>query len=84
MAEEKIGTVTHFFKKPMVAALSLTGELRVGDRIHLHGHTTDFEQVIESMQIEHDSVQEAGPGDSVGIKVQERCRGGDRVYRVTE
>jgi putative protease len=56
----------------------------VGDRIHIKGHTTDLQQVLESMQIEHQSVQEAGPGDSVGIRVQDRCRSGDSVYRVSE
>ena len=83
MPEEKIGTVTHFFKKPMVAALELTSELRIGDRIHIHGHTTDFEQAIESMQIEHQNVESAGAGDSVGVQVAEYVRVGDTVYKVT-
>jgi putative protease len=55
----------------------------VGDTIHIKGHTTDLEQVVESMQIEHDQVEEVKAGDSIGIKVSERCRDGDTVYRVT-
>jgi putative protease len=82
MPEEKIGSVTHFFKKPMVAALELTGELRVGDRVHFHGHTTDFDQTIESMQIEHQGVESAGAGDAVGVQVAEYVRVGDTVYKV--
>jgi translation elongation factor EF-1alpha len=83
MPEEKIGVVTHYFGKAMVAAIDITGELHVGDRIHVHGHTTDFEQQVESMQVEHAGVEKAGPGDSVGIKVVEYARVGDIVYKVT-
>lgn len=85
MAEEQeIGRIRDYFARIGVAGVDLTGHLKVGDSIHIKGHTTDLQQVVESMQIEHQDVQEAGPGDSVGIKVQERCRGGDSVYRVTE
>jgi translation elongation factor EF-1alpha len=55
----------------------------VGDTIRIKGHTTDLEEVVESMQIEHAQVEEAGPGDKIGIKVQDRVRGGDHVYKVT-
>jgi translation elongation factor EF-1alpha len=82
--EEEIGQVRDYFARIGVAGIDLTGRLKVGDTIQIKGHTTDLQQVVDSMQIEHDSVQEAGPGDSVGIKVQERCRSGDHVYRVTE
>jgi len=82
--EEEIGRVRDYFARIGVAGIDLSGHLKVGDTIHIKGHTTDLEQVVESMQIEHDDVKEAKPGDSVGIKVQERCRGGDRVYRATE
>jgi translation elongation factor EF-1alpha len=84
MAEEEIGRVRDYFARIGVAGIDLSGRLKVGDTIHIKGHTTDLQQAVDSMQIEHETVQEAGPGDSVGIKVQERCRSGDSVYRVTE
>ena len=80
--EEEIGRVMDYFARIGVAGIDLTGPLRVGDRIHIKGHTTDFEQAVESMQVEHEPVPEAKAGDKIGIRVQERCRGGDRVYRV--
>jgi putative protease len=84
MAEEGlvIGKVTHYFTRIEVAVIELTGELRVGDRLRIKGATTDFEQTVESMEIEHKKVQVAGPGDSIGLKVRERVRPGDRVYKV--
>jgi len=81
--EEEIGRVSDYFARIGVAGIDLTGKLRVGDTVHVKGHTTDLELVVESMQVEHDQVEEAGPGDKIGIKVQDRCRGGDHVYRVT-
>jgi translation elongation factor EF-1alpha len=81
--EEEIGQVTDYFAKIGVAGIDLTGKLRVGDTIRIRGHTTDLEQVVESMQIEHDQVEEAGAGDKIGIKVSDRCRRGDHVYTVT-
>jgi len=82
--EEDIGRVRDFFARVGVAGIDLSGKLKVGDTIHIHGHTTDITQVVDSMQVEHASVQEAGPGDSVGIKMVDRCRGGDHVYKVVE
>ena len=84
MPEEEIGRVSHYFNQISVAALELTGELSVGDTIHIKGHTSDFTQGVDSMQIEHDSVEKAGPGDSVGIKVEERAHEHDTIYKVTE
>jgi len=81
--EEEIGRVMDYFAKISVAGIDLTGKLRVGDTIRIKGHTTDLEQSVDSMQIDRDSVEEAGPGDKIGIKVNDRCRGGDHVYRVT-
>lgn len=83
MAEKLIGTVNHWFGRIGVAGIALTDELIVGDRIHILGHTTDFEQEVTSIQIMHQDVSKAGPGDEVGIKVQFRSRSGDRVYKVT-
>jgi len=82
--EEEIGRVRDYFARIGVIGVDLTGKLKVGDTIHIQGHTTDITQLVESMQIEHDSVEQAGPGDSVGIKVPDRCRAGDHVYRVVE
>jgi len=81
--EVKIGAVDDFFKKVDVAALRLEDELAVGDTVHIKGHTTDFSQKIESMQIEHQSVEKAKKGDSIGIKVVQPVRRGDTVYKVT-
>jgi selenocysteine-specific translation elongation factor len=83
MAEKLIGKVNHWFGRIGVAGIALTDKLAVGDRIHVLGHTTDFEQEVTSMQIMHQDVNEAGTGDEVGIKVQFRARSGDRVYKVT-
>jgi selenocysteine-specific translation elongation factor len=84
MPEEEIGRVSDFFARPVVAGIELAGTLKVGDKIHIKGHTTDMELIVDSMQINNVDVQEARAGDSVGIKVSERVRRGDGVYKVTE
>jgi len=83
MAEELIGRVNHWFGKIGVAGIELTGKLAAGDHIHILGHTTDFEQKVTSMQLMHQDIEEAGPGDNIGVKVQFRARSGDRVYKIT-
>ena len=80
--EQQIGTISHFFSKISVGVIELTDRLRVGETIRIHGHTTDLVMTVESMQIENQQVQEAKSGDSVGIKVPDHVREGDRVYRV--
>ncbi len=82
MAEEIIGTVSDFFARPVVAAIELTAALKLGDKIHIKGHTTDLKVIIDSMQINNVPVKEAKAGDSVGVKVGERVRSGDTVYKV--
>jgi putative protease len=84
MEEKEVGRVTHYFSKIGVAAVELKDKLKVGDTIHIKGHTTDFTQEVSSMQIEHESVSEAGAGQSVGIKVKEKVREHDIVYKVIE
>ncbi len=79
---EKVGEVSHYFTKIGVAVVELTAPLRVGDRIAVKGMTTNFEQTVESMQIEHEPVEEAKAGDSIGLKVADRVREGDIVYRL--
>ncbi len=84
MAEHLIGTVTHYFGNAQVAAVKITeGLLRVGDTIHIVGHTSDFTQKIDSMQIEHASVESAEPGDEIGIRVIQHAREHDRVHRLS-
>jgi translation elongation factor EF-1alpha len=82
MAEKAVGKVNDFFARPVVAGVELTGTLKVGEKIHFKGHTTDIEMVLESMQIDNVNVDKAGKGKSVGIKVPERVRPGDIVYKV--
>ena len=83
--EKKIGFVSNYFGKIAVAAVEITeGTVSVGDRLHFLGHTTDFEATVHSMQIEHKSITSAKKGDSVGLKVVERVRAGDKVYKIIE
>ncbi len=86
MSEEKlqeVGKITHFFSKINVAIVELTETLSVGDRIRVQGPTTDFEQTVESMQIEHQNVKTSTTGQSIGLKMNERVREKDTVYKVT-
>ncbi len=83
MAEVEIGKVSDFFSKPVVAGIQLTGTMKVGDKIHIKGHTTEIEVMVDSMQIDNVNVVEAKAGDSVGVKVSGRVRRGDIVYKVT-
>ncbi len=83
MAKEKeIGKVFRFFSKASVAAIELSGTLKVGDKIHIKGATTDFEQTVDSIQIENESIEEAKKGISVGISVKDKVRPNDKVYKV--
>jgi translation elongation factor EF-1alpha len=80
----EIGVVTHYFTKIGVAIVELGNTLSVGDRILIKGMTTDFEQTVDSMQIEHEDVDKAGSGQSIGLKVKDRVREGDTVYKVLQ
>jgi selenocysteine-specific translation elongation factor len=84
MPEKEVGKVSDFFAHPVVAGIELSGSLKVGDKIHIKGHTTDMELDVTSMQINNANVTEAKAGDSVGIKVTDRVRRGDAVYKVTD
>ena len=85
MEEKEIGQIAHYFGHVDVGVIEISdGELKIGDKIAIRGHTTNLEEVVESMQIEHEKVETAKKGDSVGIKVKERVRTGDKVYIVTE
>ncbi len=80
---ERIGVVIHFYGAPSVAIIKLeTGTLRIGDTIHFQGHTTDFSQRVESLQVEHAPVDAVGPSDDFGLKVTQQVREHDVVYKV--
>lgn len=83
MPEIEIGTVTHYFDKISVAAIKIdNGELALGDTIHITGHTTNVTLTVESMQIEHNKVQKAVTGQTIGTKVPEKVRQHDKVFKV--
>lgn len=82
MEEKEIGTIFHFFSNVNVAAIKLSGSLKAGDKIHIKGATTDFEQKVDSMQIHNAVVKEAKKGDEIGIKVKDKVRPNDTVFLV--
>jgi len=84
MPEVEVGSVSDFFAHPVVAGIELTAGLKVGDRIHISGNTTDMELTVDSMEINNVNVTEAKSGDAIGIKVNDRVRRGDKVYKVTD
>ena len=85
MAEEKVGRVTHFYGRPMVAAVLISaGSIKIGDRLAFRGYTTDFKSMVSSLQEEHQSIAEAGPGQHAGIQVPEKARPGDWVYKLSD
>jgi len=79
---EQVGEIRHYYSKIGVAVLDLTANLAVGDTVRVKGVTTDFRQKVDSMQIEHANVQSANPGQSIGLKVADKVREGDLVYKV--
>jgi len=85
MAEDQVGVVVNFYVKPSVAAIKVTGgSIRKGDLLKYKGHTTDFKEEVTSIEIENQPVEEAKSGDMVGVKVKERVREKDRIYKVIE
>jgi hypothetical protein len=84
MSESLVGKVTHYFDRISVAVLELTEKLRVGDTVHFLGHSIDFTQKVTSLQIEHQNVPEAKPGQDVALKVTEKVHPNDSVFKVTE
>jgi len=82
--EKEIGKITHYFGKIGVAVIKLKDALCVGDEIHVFGHTSDFSQKVDSMQVEHEKIEKAKKGESIGLKVKEKVRDGDAVFKVTE
>lgn len=82
MQEKEIGKITHYYGHLNVGIIELTDTLKVGEAIRIKGHSSDFTQNIESMQIEHAGVSEAKSGDSVGIKILQKVHPHDKVYKV--
>lgn len=82
MNEERIGVISHYYSNIAVAAVVMEGELAVGDTIHIKGHTTDFVQKVESIQLEHRNINQAKKGENVGIRLKEYAREHDVVYKV--
>jgi len=77
-----VGKIAHYFTKIGVGVIELSDELKVGDRISIEGATTNLQQTVRSMQIEHKDVQAAGAGDAIGLRVDQRVREGDLVYKL--
>jgi translation elongation factor EF-1alpha len=84
LEKKKVGEITHYFTKIGVGVIKLENELKVGDTISVEGTTTNFTQKVDSMQVEHENVEVAKAGDSIGLKVADRVRTGDEVYKVIE
>lgn len=82
--EELVGKITHYFGKIKVAIVKLSKPLVVGDAIHVKGHSTDFEETVKSMQIEHESIEKAKKGNAIGLKLKKKVREGDEVYKIKE
>ena len=84
MPQERVGVVNDYFAKIGVAGIDVEKTIHVGDKIHIAGHTTDLEQVVDSMEIDGQHVDEATAGAKIGIKVDERCRDNDVVYKISD
>ena len=82
MQEKEIGKITHYYGHISVGIVELTDTLKIGDSIHIKGHSSDFNQVVDSMQIEHQNISEAKAGDIVGIKVIQKVHPHDKVYKI--
>ena len=82
MAEREAGKITHYYSNIGVAIVEVTDTISVGDKIHVQGATSDFEQEVGSMQIEHETVETAESGQVIGLKIDEKTRGGDKVFVV--
>ena len=84
MSGKLIGKVTHFYNQIGVAVVNLSGAIELGDQVHFFGRSTDFRQQVQSMQIEHESVSEADKGQEIAIKVDQRVRNHDKLYKLLE
>jgi len=83
MPEKEIGIIEHYYGHISVGIIKLADGLKVGEQIHVKGGSSDFTQIVSSMQIEHVNLSEAKVGDAIGIKIEQKVRPGDKVYKVT-
>ena len=83
MQEKEIGKITHYYGHISVGIIELSDTLKVGDNIHIKGHSSDFSQAVDSIQVEHKDISEAKAGDVIGIKVTEKTHPHDKVFKVT-
>lgn len=79
--EEQVGKIIHYYDRIGVGVVRLEGDLRLGDTIHVKGKVSDFEQTVASMQVEHKNVETGRKGEEVAIKLNERAKEGDPVYK---
>lgn len=84
MREEKVGSVSHYYGEIGVAGITMTGYLHVGDTIHIKGHTSNFTQTVDSMQLDHSQIDSAEAGDQIGVRVTDRVRIHDEVFRLVD
>ena len=84
MEEKEIGRISHYFGKVSVGIIELTGDLKVGDTIHIKGVHDDFTQKVDSLQVEHEQIQEGKKGDAVGVKVASKVHENDKVFKILE
>lgn len=84
MSGKLIGEVNHFYNRIEVAVIDLSDSLQVGDHVHFFGRSTDFRQVVQSMQIEHQPISEAGKDQEIAMKVERRVHNHDKVYKLTD
>lgn len=82
MADTKVGEIIHYYDKIGVAVVKVLSSIKVGDKIKIAGHDNEFEQTVASMQVEHESIDQAKKGDDVGMKVEQPVKTGDDVYKV--
>ncbi len=80
--KKPVGKISHYFTNIGVGVIELSDELKVGDQVSIEGATTNIQQTVDSMEIEHENVQSAGAGQSIGMKVKDRVREGDLVYKL--
>ncbi|HUS52303.1 MAG TPA: translation elongation factor-like protein [Candidatus Bathyarchaeia archaeon] len=83
MADFKVGRVTHYYDKISVAVIDVLGTIAVGDKVKIKGRDQEFEQVLESMQVEHESVKTAKKGDTIGLKVDQPVKKGDEIFKIS-
>jgi putative protease len=83
MSGKQVGEVNHFYNRIGVAVIDLVDSLHLGDKVHFLGRSTDFQQEVISMQIEHEAITEAGKGQEVAVKVERRVRNHDKVFKIT-